>query len=118
MAADEDVEHDAVDAVVLAVVGDGAHGGGALAESVDSAFALFVAGGVPGQVVMHDGGESVLEVDAFGEAVGGDQHARPGVVGEAVDADFAFLGRQGAGDGLDAQAGIFLVSAAVRCSAR
>ena len=83
VAADEDVEHDAVDAVVFAVVGDGAHGGGALAEPVDPAFALLVAGRIPGQVVVHDGSEPVLEVDAFGEAVGGDQQPRPVVVGEA-----------------------------------
>ena len=95
VAADEDVEHDAVDAVVFAVVGDGPHGRCALAESVDSAFALFVAGGVPGEVVVHDGGEAVLQVDALGEAVGGDQQAGPFVVGEGVDAKFAFLGWQG-----------------------
>ena len=104
MAADEDVEHDAVDAVVFAVVGDGAHGGCALAEAVDPAFALLVAGGVPGQVVVHDRGEAVLQVDAFGEAVGGDQQPRAVVVGEAVDAQFPLLGRQGAGDRVDAQA--------------
>ena len=73
MPADQDVEDDAVDAVVLAVVGDGADGGGVLAEPVDAAFALFVAGGVPGEVVVDDGGEALLQVDAFGQAVGGDQ---------------------------------------------
>ena len=75
--------------------------GASLAESVDAALALFVAGGIPGEVVVHDGGESVLEVDAFGQAVGGDQDAGPVVGGEVVDAGSAFLRRQGAGDGLD-----------------
>ena len=73
MLADEDVEDDAVDAVVLAVEGDGADDVARLAEAVDAAFALFVAGGVPGEVVVDDGVEVVLEVDAFGQAVGGDQ---------------------------------------------
>ena len=76
VAADEYVEHDAVDAVVVAVVGDRPDGGRGLAESVDAALALLVSGGIPGEVVMHDRGESVLQVDAFGEAVGGDQQTR------------------------------------------
>ena len=60
--------------VVGAVDGDGAHDVGGLAEPVDAALALFVAGRVPGQVVVHDGLERVLQVDALGQAVGGDQH--------------------------------------------
>ena len=74
--AEQHVEHDAVDPVVRAVEGDGAHGVGALAEAVDAALALLVAGRVPGQVVVDDGVEAVLEVDALGQAVGGDQHPR------------------------------------------
>ena len=46
----------------------------ALAEAVDPALALLVAGRVPGQVVVDDGVEVLLEVDALGQAVGGDQH--------------------------------------------
>ena len=65
--------------VVGAVVGDRPDGRRGLAESVDAALSLLMSGGVPGEVVMQDGGESVLEVDAFGEAVGGDQDARPSV---------------------------------------
>ena len=118
MAADQHLQHDAVDAVVLAVVGDGAHGVGVLAEAVDAALALFVAGGVPGQVVVDDGGEAVLQVDALGQAVGGDEQPRPVVGGEGVDAGLAFLGGQRAGDGLDPQAGVLRARAARRCSAR
>jgi len=95
VALDEDLKHDAVDAVSSAVIGDGAHGVGALAEAVDPALALFVARGVPREVVVHDRGESVLQVDAFREAVGGDQHAGAVVFGQSVDADLAFL--RGAG---------------------
>ena len=36
-----------------------------LSETVDTALALFMTGGVPGQVVMHDGAELLLQVDAF-----------------------------------------------------
>ena len=76
-----------------------------LAEPVDAALALFVAGGVPRQVVVDDGGEAVLQVDALRQAVGGDQQPRPVVGGEGADAGLAFLGGQRPGDGLDPQAG-------------
>ncbi len=36
-----------------------------LAETVHAAFALFVTGGIPREVVVNDGGEEVLKVDAF-----------------------------------------------------
>ena len=63
----------------------------ALAEAVDAAFALLVPGGVPGEVVVDDGVEVVLEVDALGQAVGGDQDAAGavfllGCLGEPLDA--------------------------------
>ena len=92
MAADQHVQDDAVDAVVLAVDGDGADVGGALAEPVDAALALFVPGGVPGQVVVDDGLEGVLEVDALGQAVGGDQDVAGVGGGQAADALLAFGG--------------------------
>ena len=65
-----------------------------------------MAGGVPREVVVHDGGEAVLQVDALREAVGGDQQPGAVVLGERVDAGFAFFGGQGSGDGLDPQAGV------------
>ena len=73
--AQQHVEHDAVDLVVDAVVGDDPHLACWLAVAVDAAFALLVAGRVPGQVVVHDRVEVVLQVDALAQAVGGDQHA-------------------------------------------
>ena len=57
-----------------------AHGGGGLSEPVRPSFALFVAGGIPGQVVVHDCIEVVLQIDAFGEAVGGYKHGRDAFV--------------------------------------
>ena len=72
-----------------------------LAESVDAAFALFVAGGVPRQVVVDDGGEAVLQVDALRQAVGGDQQAGAVVGAEGIDAGFAFLRGERSGDGVD-----------------
>jgi hypothetical protein len=89
--ADEDFEDLAVDAVVAAVDGDDADVFRPLAEAVDAAFALLVPGGVPGEVVVDDGVEVVLEVDALGQAVGGDQDAAgavflPGCLGELLDA--------------------------------
>jgi hypothetical protein len=65
---------------LLAPYQDGAHHQGGLAVAVDAALALLVAGGVPREVVVDDGVEVLLEVDAFGEAVGGDEHAALGAV--------------------------------------
>ena len=48
---------------------------GRLAEAVDAAFALLMPGRVPRQVVVDDGVEELLEVDAFGQAIGGDEDA-------------------------------------------
>ena len=71
--AQQHVQDDAVDAVVLAVEQQCPDGLEGLAESVDPTFSLLVSGRVPGQVVVDDGLECVLQVDAFGEAVGRDQ---------------------------------------------
>ena len=74
-----------------------------LAEPVDAALALLVPGRVPGQVVVDDGLEVVLEVDALGQAVGGDQDRAPAVVaGQLRDPRLALGGRQGAGHGATA----------------
>ena len=48
---------------------------------------------------MDDGLEAALQVHAFGQAVGGDEHRAPGFVfGELPDPRFALVGRQHAGD--------------------
>ena len=74
----------------------------ALAEPVDPAFALLVAGRVPRQVVVDDGLEVFLQVHAFGQAVGRDQHRPPRLVaGQVPDPRFALVGRKHAGDGGD-----------------
>ena len=95
--ADQHVEHDAVDQVVRAVVGEHAYDLLRLAVAVHAALALLVAGGVPGQVVVDDGVEVVLEVDALAQAVGGDQDALVGLA-QLGDALLALGGRQQAGD--------------------
>ena len=73
--ADQDVEHESVDLVVDAVIGDHPDDLRGLAVAVDPPLALLVAGGVPRQVVMDDGVEVLLQVDPFAQAVGADQHA-------------------------------------------
>ena len=98
--AQDDFEHEAVDGVVLAVEHGAAHLGGLLAEAIHPAFALFVARGVPGQVVVDDGGEKVLEVDAFRKAIGGHQDAAVGF-GHVFDSLAALFGCELAGDGVD-----------------
>jgi hypothetical protein len=95
--ADQHVEDHTVDLVVGAVVGDRPDRGGELPEPVDPAFPLLVSGGVPGQVVVHDGGEALLQVDPLRQAVGADQDAGSAVRGQVGDAGFTFLRGQGAG---------------------
>ena len=93
--AEQHVEHDPVDAVVGAVERDGPDDAGALAEPVDPAFALLVPGRVPGQVVVDDGVEVLLQVHALGQAVGGDQHRRrPASPASVPDPGFALVRRQ------------------------
>ena len=101
MLADEDVEDHAVDRVVGAVVRDGPHLALLLPEPVHPALALLVARGVPCQVVVQDGIEVFLEVDAFRQAVGADEHEPAAVGGEGIDARFAFGGGKPAGDRFD-----------------
>ncbi len=107
MPADQDVEYHSVDAVVDAVVGDRADDIGALTESVDAAFALFVSGGVPREVVVHHCCESVLQVHSLGEAVGGDQQPGSVVSGELGDPRLPLFRRQVAGDRFDSQGAVF-----------
>ena len=73
--AQQHLHDDAVYRVVLAVEGERADLVGRLSVAIDSALALLVARRVPGQVVVHDGVEILLQVDALAQAVGADQHA-------------------------------------------
>ena len=101
--ADEHVHDDAVDAVVGAVQGDRADDLPRLAEPVHPAFALLMAGRVPRQVVVDDRLEILLQVDALGQAVGGDQDLSrfPGGIGEAAHPFGALLRCQLAGHHLN-----------------
>jgi len=118
--AEQDIEDDAVDTVVRAVEHEGADDLAGLAEAVHPALPLLVAGGVPGEVVVHHGLEVALQVDALGEAVGGDQHlaalSRP--LGEVRDPCRALLRREFPGDDLHldvpAQRGAQVLSDVVR----
>ena len=48
---------------------------GRLAEAIDAALALLMPRRIPGQIVVDDRVEELLEVDAFRKAVGGDEDA-------------------------------------------
>ena len=100
MLSNKDVEHDAVDSVVGAVVGDGSDDVLGLSVAVDAPFTLFVTRRVPGEVVMDDRVEVVLEVDTFGETVGGNQDAWSRRLSEVVNPALTFLGREGTRDRL------------------
>ena len=112
--ADQDVEDDAVDAVVLAVERDGTHDVAALEVPVDAALALLVASGVPAEVVVDDRGEALLQVDALREAVGGDEDVVAVGGGQFSHPAFALGWREFSGDADDRR---LLLQRAARCSA-
>ena len=78
---------------------DDSDGARAVPEAVHPALALLVAGGVPGEVVVQDRIEVLLEVDAFGEAVGAHEHEPAAPGGEPGDALLALGVRKPAGEG-------------------
>ncbi len=91
--ANEHIDNELVDAVVLAPDRNDTDLGVRLAETVHAAFALLVARRVPSEVVVDHCVEVVLEVDALRKAIGGDeQSGRKG--GEASDFGLALVTRQ------------------------
>ena len=97
--AQEHVQDEPVDRVVAAVERDHATVL-RLAVPVHAAFALLVAGRVPGEVVVDDRVEAALEVDPLGQAVRGDEDPT-WLVRQSLDARLALLGRKRPGHGLD-----------------
>ena len=95
--ANEDVEDDPVDSVVPPVDRKCTDDVAGLSEPVDATFALFVPGRVPRKVVVDDGLEVLLQVDAFREAVGGHQHVPTRQRAQLVDSSRPLLRRQRSG---------------------
>ena len=79
--AQDDLEYRTIHRVVDAVDERGAHRFARLTEAIDTALALLMACRVPREVVVNDGVEVLLQVDALRQAVGGDQD--PGAFGHA-----------------------------------
>ena len=73
MLPEKHVEDDTVNRVVPAIESEHADFSSPLAETIYAPLALFVPGRVPAQVVVNDGIEIVLQIDAFGKAVGANQ---------------------------------------------
>src|SRR5512137_2539878 len=102
--AEQDIKDDAVNLIVRAVIGQDADflffiG---LAEAVHAAVALLVTGRVPRQIVVNDGVELFLEVDAFAQAVGADENAGTTIVAaQSFDSGGSLLGWELAGDASD-----------------
>ena len=108
--AQDDLQHGAVDRAVGREQQCRTDKRGRLAEPIDAPFPLLVPRRVPGQIVVHHGVEQELQIDAFRQAVGGNQQAlrnvavlvrlthRPHPVAPVV-------GRQRAGDGFDTNLG-------------
>ncbi|MNZ26332.1 hypothetical protein D3C78_435200 [compost metagenome] len=92
------LQHCAIHRIVGAIEHQRAHLGGTLAEAVDTTLALFVAGRVPGQVVMHHRIEHVLQVDTLGQAVGGDHDRRLVDIAQGENLLLALTGAELAGD--------------------
>lgn len=101
MLADENFEDQAVDAGVGVEERHRSDVLAGLSEAVHAALTLLVAGRVPGQVVVDDGTEVLLEVDALRQAVCSDQDVAATLVGQLADLLPAGLGVEGAGDGRD-----------------
>ena len=110
--AEQDLEHDLVDDVVDAVDRGDLDRRRRLPVAVDAALALFEPGRVPRQVVVDDGVEELLEVDALGQTVRGDEN--PPAAPEVGDPGLALGGGKDAGDALD---GYGRAERLARCSA-
>ncbi len=95
----DDIEDKSIHRIILSVEHGATHFLGLLAEAIHAAFALFVAGRVPCEVVVDHSGETVLEIDAFRKAIGGDENWLIGL-SESMNAEFAFIWRVFPGDGV------------------
>ncbi len=98
--ANEHIEDDTIDLVVKAVVGDNAHLLARLTVAVHATLALFVARGVPGEIVVDDRVEVFLQVDALTQAVGANEHALRRLA-QLENAVFSLDGRQQPGNGIN-----------------
>ena len=96
--ADEDIEDHTVDRVVGPVVGNDPDLASTLTETVHPSLALLVARRIPRQVVVQHRVEVLLQVDAFRQAVGADQHEQTAAIDENVDTRFTFSRREVASD--------------------
>jgi hypothetical protein len=70
-----------------------------LAKTVHAALSLFMSGRIPGKVIVHDCREPVLEVDAFAQAIGGNEDGLVGF-GEACHPFPSFFRGEFARDGI------------------
>jgi hypothetical protein len=73
------VEDSPINRVVVAVHQRRAHNRTGLPEAIDTTLSLFVASGIPGQVVVHDRIESTLKIHTFRQAVRCNQQAPLGL---------------------------------------
>ena len=71
--AQDDVENRSINGAIRRVEQHGSNDLRRLTEAIHATFPLLMTGRVPGQIVVDDGIEQGLEVDAFREAVGCDQ---------------------------------------------
>ena len=66
---EQNIQHDAIDLVVLAVKGQDSNLRFWLSVAINTALSLLVPRGIPTQIVMNDGIKLFLEVDPFRETV-------------------------------------------------
>ena len=100
MLVDQNIEHDAVDTVVLPIQKSNLNCGLLLTVAVDTAFSLFVPSRIPREVVVDHRVKRLLQVDALAQAVGGNE--QPLVVeAQLFNPVFPFGRREQARDTVD-----------------
>ena len=97
---EQDVEHQSINRVVTPVHRGNYNGWPRLTIPVYPAFTLLVPSGIPREVVVHDRIEPVLEIDAFGQAIGGDEDAAA-LFRKRFHPLLPLVGREPSGDRLD-----------------
>ena len=102
---DQDIEDHTVDRIVAAVVGDDPNLLLFLTETINAAFTLLVAGGVPGQVVVKYGIEMLLKVDALRKTVSTNENVFARFRDETRNPQFAVNGWEQTRDGFHSNFG-------------
>src|SRR3990172_71957 len=84
MLTQQNIQHNAVNLVVYAVIGNYTHVRARLTIAVNTSITLFVPSWIPGKVIMQDCIKMFLQVDAFAKAISGNQNMFFGLLDRAI----------------------------------